>query len=224
MELIWTALLLGLIGSVHCAGMCGPLAIAVPVLSNSRCSLFTSRLLYNAGRVSTYITLGVLFGTLGKSISLAGWQRWLSISMGIALLLGLLLSLRMSANAPVWKFVALLKRTFANLLRRRTVASLFALGAINGMLPCGLVYVAGASAATTGSPLEGAAHMAAFGLGTLPMMLGLGMAGRKFAGISRWRGLIPTSVAIVGLMLVLRGLALGIPYLSPALDAAHACH
>ena len=115
-----------------------------------------------------------------------------------------------------------LKSMFGQLLQQRTVVSQFGLGAINGLLPCGLVYIAAAGAAATGQPIEGAIHMAAFGAGTLPVLLGIGMAGRSLSFMPRFRRLIPVTVGMVAVLLILRGLALGIPYLSPA--AMHSCH
>jgi sulfite exporter TauE/SafE len=224
MELIWTSFLLGLVGSLHCAGMCGPLALAVPSLGNGRTSFVASRLLNNSGRVTTYIILGIVAGGIGRTLALAGWQRWLSIGAGLAILAGLLLAQRANTGAPAWRGVLWLKRTFSRLLHRGTPGSVFALGAINGLLPCGLVYVAAAGATATGHPLEGAAHMAAFGVGTMPLMLGIGLAQKRLAFAARWRGFIPASVALVAVLLVLRGLGLGIPYLSPDLTGAAACH
>lgn len=229
MELIWTAFVLGLVGSLHCAGMCGPLALALPVVGTTRLSFTTSRLLYNAGRILTYCIVGALFGVLGRSLSLAGLQRWVSLGAGVVILIGLVLSTRAAAKLPAWQTVAWLKRAFGSLLRRRTFASLFLLGAINGLLPCGLVYVAAAGATATGGIASAVAYMFAFGLGTLPVMLGLGLAGKRLQFSLRFRvqKLIPVSVAMLALLLVMRGMSLGIPYLSPDLthtDVSGSCH
>jgi uncharacterized protein len=229
MELIWTAFALGLVGSLHCAGMCGPLALALPVVGNTRVSFTASRLLYNAGRLSTYCFIGVLFGLLGRSLSLAGLQRWLSLGAGVLLLLGLIISSRPASKLPAWQTVAFLKRAFGSLLRQRTLTSLFLLGTINGLLPCGLVYVAAAGATATGAILSAVTYMFLFGLGTLPVMLGLGLAGKRLQTMFRFRlqKLIPVSVAVLALLLVMRGMSLGIPYLSPDLSApgvGGSCH
>jgi uncharacterized protein len=227
MELIWTAFLLGLVGSLHCAAMCGPLVVAVSSAGGSRLPCAASRLVYNAGRLATYCAIGLLFGVVGKTFVLAGLQRWLSLAAGVAILFGLFLSTPFALKAPVARLVVNLKSIFSRLLQRRTVGSQFLLGAINGLLPCGLVYIAAAGAATTLSPIGGALHMAAFGAGTLPMMLGLGMAGSRLRPISlRFQKLIPFCVMLIALLLLLRGLALDIPYFSPALNehAPTACH
>ncbi|MDB6033172.1 MAG: rane protein [Verrucomicrobiales bacterium] len=227
---LWTALLLGLAGSLHCAGMCGPLLCALPVVGEGRASFYAGRFLYNLGRISMYCLLGLGFGALGKTLSIAGLQRWLSLAAGCAVLIGLLASAQWSMNAPVWKAVALLKKAFARLLQRRSYRGLLALGALNGLLPCGLVYVASAGAAASGELWQGALYMLAFGAGTLPMMLGIGLVSPKLRLLFGQRGrvLIPVSVAMVGLLLVVRGLSLGIPYLSPDMADGHArcpaCH
>ena len=227
MDLIWTAFLLGLVGSLHCAVMCGPLIVAVSSASAPGVPFAASRLLYNSGRILTYCAMGLLFGAVGKTFVLAGVQRWLSLGAGVAILAGLLLSTRFTLKTPCAKLVVKLKSLFSSLLQRRTLASHFLLGALNGLLPCGLVYVAAAGAATTMHPMAGAVHMAAFGAGTLPMMLGLGAAsGRLRLIAARFREWVSICVMLVGLLLVLRGMALGIPYVSPKLNSqAHAaCH
>jgi sulfite exporter TauE/SafE len=226
MELLWTALALGLVGSLHCAGMCGPLALALPVVGNTRLSFTAGRALNNLGRITTYAAIGAVFGLLGQTLTLAGLQRWVSLGAGLAILAGLLLSSRFALEAPAWQTVAWLKNAFGTLIKRRTAGSLFVLGAINGLLPCGLVYIAAAGAAATGSALKGIACMFAFGLGTLPVMLGIGLAGRgvQTAFRARLQKLVPASILLMGVLLVLRGMGLGIPFLSPDLTAGTDCH
>lgn len=225
MELLWTALFLGLVGSLHCAVMCGPLTLAVVRLDGSRTSLSKTRLVYHAGRLTIYTIIGAIFGALGQTFALAGLQRWLSIIAGLAILICLFSSSRASLKLPVAKLVIKLKTAFATLLSRRTLAAQFALGSLNGLLPCGLVYIAAAGAATTLSPAMGALHMLVFGIGTLPMLLGLsGMAGRVSHITRRTPKLVGICVAVVAILLVLRGLSLGVPYLSPALAASEPAH
>lgn len=226
--MLWTGFILGLVGSLHCAGMCGPLALAVPTVGSTRGSFLASRLTYNAGRIATYAVLGAAFGLAGESLRLAGVQQWLSIGMGSLLLAGLLFA-SVSMKAPAAKMVGRIKSTFASLLRVRTFPALFALGATNGLLPCGLVYVAAAAAAATGHLVTAVLFMAAFGLGTTPMMIGLPLLGRSATFRFRYQKLVPVSVFLVGTLLILRGMALGIPYISPVLEAGAggscpACH
>ncbi len=224
--MLWTAFLLGLAGSLHCAGMCGPLALALPATGTGTVGYVTGRLAYNLGRLATYSLLGVVFGLLGKSLALIGVQRWLSLGAGCVILAGLLLSTRTGLGTPMVKAVVWLKSGFGALLRRRTLSSLGLMGLLNGLLPCGLVYAACAGAAATGSLGSGAAYMALFGFGTVPLMLGIGLSGKALpiALSFKLQQLAPLSLAVVGALLVLRGLALGIPYLSPDLAAGTCAH
>jgi sulfite exporter TauE/SafE len=226
--MLWTAFLLGLAGSLHCAGMCGPLALTLPHPGGGATGFVASRLAYNCGRIATYSVLGVIFGLLGKSLVLVGVQRWVSLGAGLLILAGLLLSARAGVHAPVIRVVNWLKAGFGNLLQRRSLASLGLLGLLNGLLPCGLVYAACAGAAATGGLVLGVQYMALFGLGTLPLMLGISLSGAALS--PKWRfklqQLVPVSLALVAMLLILRGLALGIPYLSPdlAVNDPACCH
>lgn len=224
--MLWTAFLLGFAGSLHCAGMCGPLALALPATGSGTVGYVTGRLAYQAGRIVTYSLLGVVFGLIGKSFAVVGIQRWVSISAGVLILMGLALSTRPVAGAAMVRAVGWLKGGFRSILRHRTVGSLGLLGLLNGLLPCGLVYAACAGAAAMGGWLGGIEYMALFGAGTLPVMLGISLSGRAIPPAWRFRmqQLVPASVAVVGVLLVLRGLALGIPYLSPDLAAGTCAH
>jgi len=224
----WTAFILGLAGSLHCAAMCGPLALALPTAGRTGLSFLLGRFAYNVGRLVTYCALGVFFGFAGRTLALAGIQRWVSIALGLALLAGLFASRRLALWRPVTQLVEQLKRAMACLLRRRSLAALALLGLLNGLLPCGLVYVACAGATATGSISSGMAYMAAFGLGTAPLMLALGVSGRllPLPVRLRLRIAIPVSVFLLAMLLILRGMALGIPYVSPDLGhgGAECCH
>lgn len=216
--MLWTAFMLGLVGSLHCAGMCGPLAMAVPVVGSGRAGIISSRLLYNLGRIATYAVLGLVAGLVGQTFALAGLQRWVSLAAGAAILGGLLFAGRFSTALPATRLVMRLKAGFGSLLHRRSYGSVFLLGTLNGLLPCGLVYVACAAALASPRWLDGGGYMIAFGLGTVPMMFAFGILGMKLQSLLRFRlqKLIPVSLAVVGVLLLLRGLALGIPYVSPA--------
>ena len=224
----WTAFLLGLVGSLHCAGMCGPLALALPAAGNTTPAYVLGRVAYNAGRIITYCLLGFVFGLVGYTFLMAGLQRWVSIALGVALLLGLFASRRLALARPVTFAVNLLKSRMSVLLRRRSLTGLAALGLLNGLLPCGLVYVACAGAAATGSTLAGALYMTAFGVGTVPMMLTISLSGKLVPPSLRLMLVktIPVCVFLLGSLLILRGMSLGIPYLSPDLSGSGAscCH
>ncbi|MDR3456688.1 MAG: sulfite exporter TauE/SafE family protein [Verrucomicrobiae bacterium] len=219
------AFALGLLGSLHCAAMCGPLMLALPVPPGGPARFVAGRIAYQAGRVATYCLLGVVAGLAGKSIFLAGMQRWLSIALGAAILAGFLVSKKVSLSAPVVHLVARLKAAMSTQLQRRGFRSLVTLGMLNGLLPCGLVYVAMAGAVSRSTILDGVFYMAAFGLGTLPTMLGISLSGKLFP-ISirlRLRSAIPVGVCVLAGLLILRGMALGIPYVSPDLAGGGCC-
>jgi sulfite exporter TauE/SafE len=220
---LWTAFLLGLVGSLHCAGMCGPIALIVPAGNGSTAGLFASRAAYNFGRITTYCILGAIFGLLGKSFELVGFQRWVSLVAGVLILIALFVSSRFRLTVQISKSIALVKNVLGQLLKRRGTGSIYLLGAVNGFLPCGLVYAACAAAAAGASAVAGVEYMLSFGLGTVPMMLAVGMAGKKIQLVLRFRfeRLIPLCLVFVAVLLIVRGLALGIPYLSP--DATGSC-
>ena len=229
---LWTALILGLAGSLHCAGMCGPLALALPMTGNTTAAFVLGRVAYNLGRITTYVLLGALFGLIGLTFAVAGLQRWVSLAVGVAILATFVTSSRIAMNTPVTNVVAWLKSQLAKMLQRRTLGSLLLLGLLNGVLPCGLVYVACAGAVVSGRFLSGVEYMLVFGLGTIPMMLGIGLAGKKLqlAVRLKFQKVIPLCRIALAALLILRGLSLGIPYLSP--DLSHgpnhgtcpACH
>lgn len=218
---LWTAFTLGLVGSLHCAGMCGPLALALPLGGNCRTSFFVGRLAYNLGRIVTYCVLGLVFGLLGKTLLLAGIQRWLSISLGVLLLVGLFASRKLALWRPVGVLVERVKAGMGFLLHRRSADALLLLGLFNGLLPCGLVYVACAGATATGDLFKGAFYMLAFGVGTIPMMLSISLSGKLVPFSLRLKLLrtVPIAVFLVASLLILRGMELGIPYVSPLLSA-----
>jgi len=223
---LWTAFLLGLVGSLHCAGMCGPLALTIPANGKSSTTFLLGRLAYNSGRILTYGVLGAVFGLVGKSLALVGLQRWVSLGAGATILIALLFSTRLAMSVRLARGVSLLKSGLGKLLQQRTYRATFTLGLLNGLLPCGLVYAACAAATASSGLLAGTSYMAAFGLGTIPMMLGVSLAGKKlqFALRFKFGRLIPITLVIVGTLLVFRGLSLGIPYLSPDLAAGNCCH
>lgn len=228
--MLWTAFLLGFLGSMHCAGMCGPLALALRG-SAGEAQFFLKRFFYNSGRMITYAVLGLIAGSIGVMISMAGLQQALSISLGIILLLAALTFLPRIKKLfsgiinPVNEWV---KRGLAFFLHRSTFSGFISIGLLNGLLPCGLVYTALAGAAVTGSLTSGATYMAVFGAGTLPMMLAISWSGKLVP--LKWRSSItkiyPYITMLVAVLLILRGMNLGIPYISPDLTSGgcEMCH
>ncbi|MBE2229601.1 MAG: sulfite exporter TauE/SafE family protein [Chitinophagaceae bacterium] len=236
--MLWAALIsgltLGAAGSLHCVGMCGPLALALPTAHLTKGSQFISLLAYNAGRVVTYSILGMVFGLAGRRIYISGYQQWFSIAMGVLVLgLAALYYLRKtSIRIGLFdRFYFRLQQLIGQIIRKkRGVPGFFSLGLANGLLPCGLVYVAIAATLSFSEIGESVAFMAAFGAGTLPAMMLVGMAGKMIGPEARQslRKAVPVFVTLMGIVLILRGLNLGIPYLSPALPVnpgdAVICH
>lgn len=223
MSFLLPALLLGLSGSVHCVGMCGPIVIALPHAAGSRGAFVLGRLMYNLGRTATYTALGALFGGLGRSLHLAGFQQALSIACGVLILAYLATRWigrgRLNLDALLLRAIAPVQRALARRLAPGGSRSLFTIGLLNGLLPCGLVYVALAGAAATGCAQHGALFMALFGLGTTPLLFALALAGpqlhARLRGHFQW--IIPAGLLLLAALFILRGLNLGIPYISPHL-------
>lgn len=218
-----SAVMLGFMGSVHCLGMCGPLVVGLPGQHTAARPFLISRLSNQAGRILVYALMGGLAGALGEAMIPNRLQRGLSIVAGLLIvLIALLARFGKGMDAPLagpWvRLVSRFRRRWSSALQRNTPTALFLWGSLNGLLPCGLVYAALAGALATGSAGAGMAYMALFGLGTLPAMLGISITGRQvsLATRARLRALAPVGAALVGIVLIFRGLALGIPYLSPA--------
>lgn len=232
MTIEWgAAFLLGLLGSAHCVGMCGPIALALSGGQASRARFVAGRCAYNAGRVVTYALIGIPFGLFGQALRMAGLQQALSITAGVVLLLG---ALAYTGAGRWWhpsgslaNWTGGMKRLWARLIVQRSLPALFGVGLLNGLLPCGLVYAALVGAAATGSAQSGALFMLVFGLGTFPVMLAVSLAGHLLQARARriLQPLIPVGLAIVASLLIIRGLGLGIPYLSPAFhnNTPHSC-
>jgi uncharacterized protein len=188
-----SALSLGLLGSFHCAGMCGPLALMLPTDDSSNASILKTRILYNAGRVFSYISIGLIFGFLGLAIALQGFQKELSVFTGAIILISIVLSSGKNNKLKSLNFTSFysnaIRKTLKKLFSKKSPISLFFIGVLNGFLPCGFVYLAVAGAASTGSVKNGMMYMLLFGLGTFPMMMTISIAanylGVKFSRLSR---------------------------------------
>ncbi len=227
----WTALLVGLGGSLHCVGMCGPLALALSPGRTGKVRFVLGRLLYNMGRVLTYAAMGGLFGLVGGVIHVAGWQQSLSIGVGVVIIASTVLSLlhrRLPLASLPARAVSGIKSTLGGLLRLESAPGLLLVGILNGLLPCGLVYLALAGSLTAGGPLQGMTYMVLFGLGTIPLMLATSLMGPLLLRpqlLVFARRAVPVGMLLLGAWFVLRGLGLGIPYLSPVLGGGmHAGH
>jgi sulfite exporter TauE/SafE len=230
--MLWTAFTLGLLGSFHCIGMCGPIALALPVGGNSLAERVAAAFSYNSGRVLTYSLFGVLFGIIGKTFALAGWQQVFSITIGVLIVLSILLPGVLSSGTKItgfaYGFTSRIKSGMKDFFQQRTFSSFFFIGMLNGLLPCGLVYLAVAGASATSGPAEGATYMALFGAGTLPVMLSVIVAG-NFISVNirnHIRKAMPYVILLIGVLFILRGLNLDIPYISPKISKTqvHSCH
>jgi sulfite exporter TauE/SafE len=233
---LWTAFIVGLVGSAHCAGMCGPIALALPLRSENWFTRVSGGLVYNAGRIFTYMILGAIFGLLGKGLHMAGFQLWASVVVGILMITMVLVPLifrKMPSLTNIFEsYSARLLSGFRNMFRKGHTKSLLGIGLLNGILPCGLVYVAVAGAINTGDVVSAIMYMALFGAGTIPVMLAVSMAGTMISLKLRVfiNKLSPYVIVLLGVLFVLRGLSLGIPYISPKAEAltpviekAHKC-
>jgi sulfite exporter TauE/SafE len=233
-EILITGFLLGLFGSAHCAGMCGPIALALPGAQKRGISLVTGRLLYNFGRVVTYMLMGAILGVFGAGISLAGYQQVLSIITGV-FILGFALLPRTYFNKWMHASPAIFQSTFgqsfARLMKNGSHTSLAGIGLLNGLLPCGFVYMGLIGALAMGSVTGSMTYMLLFGLGTIPVMLGMSLAPSLLNETlkAKMRRALPYVAIAIGLLLILRGLSLGIPFVSPILGGdmhtvAESCH
>lgn len=231
--MLWTGFVFGFLGGFHCVGMCGPIALSLPS-SSPTITFIAGRVFYNFGRIVTYSVLGLLFGLFGKGFQMAGLQQTISILSGLLILAFLFFpsatSNKISSALGISKFVYKIKKWLGALLRKGAYASLFFIGILNGLLPCGFVYLALAATISSESIHQSVAYMALFGLGTLPIMLLLSFSGKMIS--LKFRGFInkaiPYAACALAILFILRGLSLNIPYISPDLsqkDQKHMhCH
>ena len=221
---LYTALTIGLIGSFHCIGMCGPIAVALPLGTAGLTGRAAGAMLYNIGRSITYGFLGAIFGLLGRGVELAGFQQWASILIGVVMILSVAFPVvfkgRFNPGKLIDGYSGGIIRRFRGLFGKHSFRNLFVIGLLNGFLPCGLVYVAVAGALNTNDMAMGILYMLVFGLGTIPIMLSISMAGNVISRKLRERvnKLVPPFIFLLGVLFILRGLSLGIPYISPKTD------
>ena len=220
--MLWTALVLGLAGSFHCLGMCGPIAFVLPVERSSKSKLIFQTFLYHLGRIISYSLIGLLFGLIGKGLYLAGFQQRLSILMGVAMIALVLIPVsifnKYNFTKPLYRIIGQVKQKLGSYLTKKSNKAIFSIGFFNGFLPCGLVYIALLGSISVGNILNGSLYMVLFGIGTIPLMTGAIFLG-NFVNLSlrnKIQKAIPVFVVIIGLLFIMRGLGLGIPYISPS--------
>ncbi|SDF78048.1 hypothetical protein SAMN04487996_112176 [Dyadobacter soli] len=213
----YLAISMGLISSFHCVGMCGPIALALPVYKGTRTRRIAGVLAYNVGRALTYAMFGMIIGTLGASLAWLGVLRYASIAVGVAMLVYVFwpAGLEQRLHMPLFwqKAINRLKHSMGFYLKKADLTGMLFLGMLNGAIPCGMVYMALISSVATGGAWAGGAFMALFGLGTMPAMLALGIAKQQFTPAlrTRIRKLTPVLVAIAGIWLVARGVMMSYP-------------
>jgi sulfite exporter TauE/SafE len=203
---------MAVVGSAHCLAMCGPLAlIGAGRVQSQESRTSANALLYHFGRIATYLLLGAVAGLAGSVVAGTGWRNVLSIVAGAGLIVS-------ASGLAQWVTRGRLPRLTTRLVNRFGAASralrpghparAFLLGAGNGLLPCGLLYAALGAAAGLGSLQAAMTFVAGFGLGTLPVFgLLLSLAHRLAPHVPvRMRRASPIAVALVGLLLIVRGL------------------
>lgn len=218
--MLFSAIILGLLGSLHCIGMCGPIAFMLPVDRKNQIKQFFQLMSYHIGRLTTYSLIGLLFGLLGKGFELFNFQQHLSILTGVLMILAITLpSLfkKVKIAQPITKVVFKVKSALGEELKKKRNDTFFTIGFLNGYLPCGLVYMAVLGAIATHNPLQGSLYMFLFGAGTIPLMSAVAYAGNITNNVFRKKiqQIIPIIVVIIGILFILRGLGLNIPYISP---------
>ena len=226
---IYTGLIFGFLGSLHCVGMCGPLLLALPIEKNNK---FWGLSLYHSGRILCYGFLGVLLSILGVSLRYTGLHEILSISLGVLMLLGLVffyfnISFFKNSFGKIW-ILTQMKLYWKKFFETKSIFVLSFIGFLNGLLPCGFVYIALSFSLLFAKPLDSFTYMIFFGVGTVPALFGVSFFSQLLS--AQWRQrvqlLVPVGTGVVGVLLIIRGLSLDIPYLSPVLKGigCAACH
>lgn len=219
--MLLSALVLGVLGSFHCLGMCGPIAFMLPLDKTSTSKKLIQLFIYHFGRLLSYGILGLVFGLVGKGLYLFGIQQKLSIAIGAIMILLVLLPnkhlKKYSLGKPIYRLLAKVKSKLGKELKKRTPDTFLTIGFLNGFLPCGLVSMALLGAIALGNPWQGSLYMTLFGLGTIPLMTIAVLSSGLLKGTAKRRvqKLVPIFVVLIGALFIVRGLGLGIPYVSP---------
>ena len=229
-SILTTAFLFGVVSNLHCFGMCGPIILSIPLNRQDKKAVFIGTLQYHTGRILIYSLLGFIVGYIGMGIQLIGILQSVSIIAGFGIIIyawrNHLFNGKLEPIFPSALPNNFSSKAMGNVLRFNSPIKLGLLGMLNGILPCGMVYAALIAAIITGTPTYAATSMLFFGLGTLPGLLILSYFAQKINGKvrSKINKYLPYILTIVGLMIVLRGMNLGIPYLSPQAKIANEKH
>ncbi len=212
MTYLLAGMLLGVASSVHCAGMCGPLLLAVNRFAGSRRDAGLRMLVYHGARVLTYTTLGVVVGYTGEGLTAAGLGRVIAITSGtllIAAAAGMAVSRWMSPLSAAWSSITLRAGiAAARLTQRRPLAGYIILGLANALLPCGLLYAAIAASAALGAVSRSVVFMTGFGLGTIPLLMAVTISALSVPASLRRRLRFagPVVMAVAGSVLIARAI------------------
>ena len=219
--MLYTAFIFGLISSLHCIGMCGPIAMMLPVDRSNQTKKTLQIFTYHLGRLAAYASIGFIFGLFGKGFSMAGLQQELSVLLGIIMIVIVVIPEKVfiayNFSKPIFKVISKIKTALGSQFKNKSYQSLFTIGLLNGFLPRGMVYVALFGAIAMQSPSLGILYMLLFGLGTVPMMSSVVYL-NSFLTLpfrNKIQKVIPYVAVCIGILFILRGLGLGIPYISP---------
>lgn len=220
---ISTAFFLGFAGSLHCFSMCSPISIIMLTEKKISFKILLNNLLYQIGRLTSYIILGILFSFLGKSFSLIGLHKIISLLLGLFIILyifyfKLYINIRF-INIFYIKFINFFQKKLICFLKKKNLFSAFLIGILNGLLPCGLLYLAITTSISMGDIINGIYFMLFFGIGTIPIMLTSLLLGNiikiNLINNNFIKYITPILLFFMSILLFLRGLGLGIPYISP---------
>jgi sulfite exporter TauE/SafE len=202
--------------------MCGPIAMMLPLERNNPTKKAFQVLVYHFGRLTAYGILGLVFGLLGKGLYLAGFQQQMSIFVGIVMIAVVLIPEKIFArynfSKPIYRIISKVKSSLGSQFKKKSPDAIFMIGLLNGFLPCGLVYAALFGAIAMQNEFYGIAYMLLYGLGTIPMMSAVVYMSNMLTNPMRGKiqKLIPIVAVCIGTLFILRGLGLGIPYVSPS--------
>lgn len=218
------ALMMGLTGSLHCAGMCGPIMLFMPFQQFKGLKKIAGISFYHFSRISAYALMALVIYSFRSSFN-PRVQQYISIILGSSLLIAGLLSFLPLRNKWQVKlpWSESVKRKLAYFMGSPSLTSIAVSGFLNGLLPCGLVYLVLSSTLALHSPLQAVAFTYVFGLGTLPVLVSIILFKNKMVLLKKFsvQKFTPVIVFVFGFVFLLRGLNLGIPYLSPHTEVSH---
>lgn len=224
MNLDYFALVMGLTGSLHCAAMCGPIILSSPFAKENKWSLTYKFILYHLGRVFVYVWLGLLVFSIGSTFSVFADQKVLSLALGLVLIIFSVAYFTGAKMAWFSKFQNKMVIAVSSFFGTFVQSSLFPLlaGMMNGLIPCGMIYVALGIVSNAGTAGDAASFMLYFGIGTIPLLLVMSFGGsflkRRFK--FRTQRFVPIVALLMGVLFISRSLQLDIPFLSPPIVEA----